>query len=63
MTLNGQELLKNDALFEEIMTQYCHVMECSLCAFKEHNLQCNLNAAGYRIPWCEWRSKEVKPFE
>lgn len=63
MMLNAQALLKNDELFEDIMTQYCQVMECSLCSFKEHNIACNLNAAGYRIPWCEWAQKEVKPFE
>lgn len=61
--LNAEALLKNDELFEEVMTQFCHVMECSLCPFKEHDMQCNLNAASYRIPWCEWKTKEVKPFE
>ena len=50
MMLNAQALLKNDELFEDVMTQYCQVMECSLCSFKEHNIACNLNAAGYRIP-------------
>lgn len=63
MTLNAQALLKNDELFEDVMTQYCQVMECSLCSFKKHNIACNLNAAGYRIPWCKWAQKEVMPFE
>lgn len=63
MMLNAQALLKNDELFEDVMTQYCQVMECSQCGFKQHNIACNLNAAGYRIPWCEWAQKEVKPFE
>ena len=63
MMLNAQALLKNDELFEDVMTKYCQVMDCSLCSFNEHNIACNLNAAGYRISWCEWAQKEVKPFE
>ena len=40
MTLNAQALLRNDELFEEVMTQYCQVMECSMCGFRKANIQC-----------------------
>lgn len=63
MMLNAQALLKNEELFEDVMTQYCQVMECSRCSFKQHNIACNHNADGYHILWRIWAQKEVKPFE
>lgn len=35
MTLNAQALLRNDELFEDVMSQYCQVMECSMCGFRK----------------------------
>lgn len=63
MTLNAQALLKNDELFEDVMSQYCQVMECSMCGFRKANIQCNRNVAGVAIPWPEWKEREVSKFE
>ena len=63
MALNAQALLRNDELFEDVMYQYCSVMECSMCGFRKANIQCNVNAAGIVTPWNVWKESEVKKFE
>ena len=63
MTLIAQALLRNDKLFEDVMPQYCQVMECSMCGFREAGIQCNVNAVGIVTPWNVWKEREVNKFE